>query len=577
MKNIRTKYQIYLNAFLILLISSGNIISQNTPEHDVIISVERIWDRATHNAFTGLIEFKGKLYCTFRESDGHVSDINGTIRVITSDDGQNWHSVAHIFEQGVDLRDPQLSVTPDNRIMLNIGGSIYTNGKLEGMLPKVSFSDKTGMNFSAPQNIFIDEKVKSGKDWLWRATWSQGKSYATIYQPGKEKSVQLIVSDDGINYKFITTFDVIGGNETTLRFAPDNRMIAVVRRDKERNGSIGVSKPPYKKWDWNELESRLGGPDLILLENGNMLCATREYPSDHHEKTIISKVDLDGSFTKLLTLPSGGDCSYPGFVMKDGILHVSYYSTHEEKTAIYMAKILDLKYAYDGFERVSKPNISSDKNGVVELSCKDDQAEIIYTLDGSIPSAMNGYTYDKSIIITRTTLLRAVVIIAKYPTSKVLTQNVGTDIYQKSQTVNKKLQAGLMYEYYEGKVPDTHEISELAKNKTGITPNIATSPKSRDINYAFIYTGYIKIPEDGVYTFYLTSNDGSRFYLNDELAINNDGLHGIREESVVVSLSKGYHKISLSYFQLGGGQKLALEWSSKKTKRIEVPASVFYH
>jgi hypothetical protein len=36
--------------------------SQNTPEHDAIISVERIWDRAAHNAFTSLIEFDGKMY-----------------------------------------------------------------------------------------------------------------------------------------------------------------------------------------------------------------------------------------------------------------------------------------------------------------------------------------------------------------------------------------------------------------------------------------------------------------------------------------------------------------------------------
>ena len=461
--------------------------------------------------------------------------------------------------------------------MLNIGGSVYTNGKLEGMSPKVSFSDGAGMNFSPLQKIFIDKKIKSGKDWLWRATWSQGKSYATIYQPSKEKSVQLIVSDDGINYKFITTFDVIGGNETTLRFTPDNRMIAVVRRDKDRNGSIGNSKPPYKNWEWNELESRLGGPDLILLENGNMLCATREYPPDHIEKTIIAKVDLDGSFTKLLTLPSGGDCSYPGLVMIDGILHVSYYSSHEEKTAIYLAKILDLKYAYDGFKRVSVPKVASDKNGVVKLSCEDDQVKIIYTLDGSIPTALNGYTYDKPINITKTTLLRAAAIKNKYPTSNILNQNVGTDIYQKAHTTDKKLQDNLKYEYYEGEAQNTHEISGLAKIKTGITPNITTSLRSRDVNYAYIYFGYIKVPEDGVYTFYLTSNDGSRFYLNDELAINNDGPHGVREESVVVSLSKGYHKISLSYFQLGGGQKLKLEWSGKNFKRVEVPNSFFYH
>ncbi len=571
------RIQKYLITFLVFFISSSEIISQNTPEHELILSVERIWDRAAHNAFTSLIEFNGKFYCSFRESSGHVSDINGTIRVIESEDGQNWSSVAHIFERGVDLRDPQLTVTLDNRIMLNIGGSLYTNGKLEGMEPKVSFSDVNGKNFSDPQKVFIDEKIKSGKDWLWRATWNNDICYATIYQPTKEKSVQLIKSTDGINYTFVTTFEVIGGNETTLRFTSDDKMIAVVRRDRERNGILGISESPYKTWEWNELEERLGGPDLIILKNGNMICATREYPPDHNEKTILAKVDLDGKFTKLLTLPSGGDCSYPGFVMKDNILHVSYYSSHDEKTAIYLAKMVDLKYGYDSFERVSKPFISSDKNGVVILACKDTKAEIKYTLDGTMPTSLNGYTYSQPIEISRTTLLRAVSIRSKYPESNVLNKNVGTNIFQKSQKIDKKLKNGLMYNYYEGQVKSTKVIDRLPIIKTGISTSVKTTQRNRNTNYAFIYKGFIDINEDGVYTFYLTSNDGSRLYLNDELAINNDGAHGKREESVVVSLRKGYHKIKLDYFQMGGGQELKLEWSGANFEKVEIPETVLFH
>jgi hypothetical protein len=246
----------YMVLIIFLFGSCGWVISQNSPEHDLIISVERIWDRAAHNAFTGLVEYQGKLYCCFRESEGHVSDINGTIRIIASADGQNWYSVAHIFEPGVDLRDPQLSVTPGNRIMLNMGGSIYINGKLERMEPRVSFSDTKGEKFSVPEKIMIDNKIKIGKEWLWRTTWHHGKSYGTIYQPARERSLHLMVSDDGLNYQYITTLDVNGGNETTLRFTPDNRMIAIVRCS--GNGFIGVSKPPYNIWKWNELESRLG-------------------------------------------------------------------------------------------------------------------------------------------------------------------------------------------------------------------------------------------------------------------------------------------------------------------------------
>ena len=233
--------------------------------------------------------------------------------------------------------------------MLNIGGSIYTGGKLTAMYPKVSFSNSDGKSFSSPQNITVDPVIRTGKDWLWKATWHNGKAYVGAYQPTKEKSVQLLVSEDGIDYKYVTTFDVSNGNETTLRFNKNNEMIAVVRRDKG-NGAIGISSPPYKNWKWNDLEIRLGGPDLIVLDDGSLLCATREYlPSK--QQTMIARVDTTGKTTKLFSLPSGGDCSYPGFLMKDNTLLVSYYSSHEEKTAIYLARIAYSKSLFDSLER----------------------------------------------------------------------------------------------------------------------------------------------------------------------------------------------------------------------------------
>ncbi len=73
-----------LSFFLIFL--PVYIIAQNSPEKMAIISVERIWDRAEHSAFTSLIIHKDKLYCAFREGTGHTPGINGTIRVIASND-----------------------------------------------------------------------------------------------------------------------------------------------------------------------------------------------------------------------------------------------------------------------------------------------------------------------------------------------------------------------------------------------------------------------------------------------------------------------------------------------------------
>jgi len=105
--------------FLIFLAAAAAANAQ-TPKLK-LVSVQKIWDRAGHNAFTDLIRWHDKWYCTFREADAHVGG-DGKLRVLESPDGTAWEPVALIAEEGIDLRDPNLSITPDDRLMIVAGG-----------------------------------------------------------------------------------------------------------------------------------------------------------------------------------------------------------------------------------------------------------------------------------------------------------------------------------------------------------------------------------------------------------------------------------------------------------------------
>lgn len=98
-------------------------------ENPKILEVRKIWDQGKHNAFTDLIRFQNKWYCTFRESEGHVGG-DGSIRLLESQDGEEWKSVANITEAGIDLRDPKLSIANDGRLMIVAGGSVYRGGRV---------------------------------------------------------------------------------------------------------------------------------------------------------------------------------------------------------------------------------------------------------------------------------------------------------------------------------------------------------------------------------------------------------------------------------------------------------------
>ncbi|MCX8038388.1 MAG: exo-alpha-sialidase [Candidatus Sumerlaeia bacterium] len=306
-----------------------------------LVSVRKIWDRGAHNAFTDLIRFSDRWFCSFREAEGHVKG-DGKLRVLTSEDGQAWESAALLAEDGIDLRDPKLSITPDGRLMMVAGGSVYREGKLVGRQPRVVFS-ADGRNWSPTQRVLGEG------EWLWRVTWHNGRAYGVSYNAsaGKDRyatwGLKLVASEDGVNYREIVKLDVPDHpSETTLRFRDDGEMIALVRRESGSTfGWIGTSRPPYTEWKWHETQYRLGGPNFIILPDGTMWAASRYHHPDG-PKTILARFGPT-TYEPVLTLPSGGDCSYPGLVWHDNMLWMSYYSSHEGKACIYLAKIRLIK------------------------------------------------------------------------------------------------------------------------------------------------------------------------------------------------------------------------------------------
>ncbi len=302
---------------------------------------KKIWDQAQHNAFTDLIRFKNTFYCTFREGSGHVPGINGTIRILRSEDGQKWTSTALLKKDGFDLRDPGFSETSDGRLMLLMGGSVYDNGKLLGRTSHVSFFNPLTGGFSDPQPVKFDTGVKTGTNWLWRVKWYKQIAYGVIYSWNDNGSaISLVSSCNGIDYSLVKSFDIEGRpNETALRFLPGGELILLVRReDKNQNGLLGRSKYPYQDWEWINTGFRLGGPNIIIIPSGDIIIGTRTFGKDGSHTGLLG-TDTDGRFRQILEFPSGGDTSYPGMVIFKKDLYISYYSSHEGKTSIYFAKV----------------------------------------------------------------------------------------------------------------------------------------------------------------------------------------------------------------------------------------------
>ncbi|MEJ7780411.1 MAG: hypothetical protein WKF68_12565 [Daejeonella sp.] len=325
---------------IILVIISGCAIKKESPTFGEI-EVTKIWDQAPHNAFTDLLRFKGSFYCTFREGPGHVSGPNGSARILKSTDGKIWQSVASFKLAGMDVRDPKLSITPDNRIMVLIDVETYKDGKVDTRKPYVSFSDKNGENFSQPELSVVDPDIAAKSDWVWRVTWDKGVGYAIDYQQG---TIYLLKTTDGKSFTNVSKIDVNGNpNESTIRFDKAGKMYVMIRREgDDKMGVLAKSDFPYTSWTFSKMNKRLGGPDFVFLNDTTLCIGSRLYEQqDKATKgyTAVFLSDLNGQIYKTIKLPSGGDTSYPGMLFYKKQLWFSYYSSHEGKTSIYLAKI----------------------------------------------------------------------------------------------------------------------------------------------------------------------------------------------------------------------------------------------
>jgi hypothetical protein len=294
-----------------------------------LIQLQCIWQQAPHNAFTDLISFNDALWCVFREGSAHVSP-DGAFRVLRSTDGVDWQSVALLHDPQADLRDAKFSLSPDGRLLLLGAGALHDRSA--GSHQSYIWQSANGINWLAAQ------PVGERNIWLWRMAWRDDEAFSVGYKIGQPQCVRLYQGQNALQLQPLA--DIYSGsyaNESGLLFSADGTALCLLRRDPE-HGLFGHSSAPYTHWQWQDIGCRIGGPQWLQLADGRLLACVRLY--DNTVRTSLCWIDRQtGRLSEALALPSGGDCSYAGMVLRDSTLYVSYYSSHDGQSAIYFATV----------------------------------------------------------------------------------------------------------------------------------------------------------------------------------------------------------------------------------------------
>ncbi len=114
---------------------------------------------------------------------------------------------------------------------------------------------------------------------------------------------------------------------------------------------------------------------------------------------------------------------------------------------------------------------------------------------------------------------------------------------------------------YEGTWNVLPDFTALTPIATGQSDTIGLGVTAQTETFGLVFTHTLTVPSDGVYTFTTTSDDGTKLYIDEQLVVNNDGLHGARTIANTIPLTAGTHSLRVEFFERFGGQVLSVSYA----------------
>lgn len=257
----------------------------------------------------------------------------------------------------------------------------------------------------------------------------------------------------------------------------------------------------------------------------------------------------------------------------DIVVRVPPNAPHPASTPIAL-EIVGEPSVYDT-PRIVAPSTQLVNYVQARIETSSDELDVHYTLNGTDPGV--GSPRCTGVVrVDRTCQLRAQAFLdgrAVTPVSSMRFERV-LPILPVSPT---GVEPGLLREVHAGdwkSIPDFDQL-EATGSEPVAAPVLDATLERESVGARF--TGFLRVPEDEVYTFGLASDDGSRLWIGGDLVVDNDGLHGAVLETGTAALGAGLHPITLEWFNQVGSAALELSWARLDGELEPVPAAAFSH
>jgi len=202
-----------------------------------------------------------------------------------------------------------------------------------------------------------------------------------------------------------------------------------------------------------------------------------------------------------------------------------------------------------------------------------------YTLDGTEPT-INSPVCKEKIEINRPCTLKVRSVVSNYKNVPTVTSVFSEGDYLNGLKTVENLKPGLKYSYFEGLWDSVPDFSKLTPKKTGSSETLDLKFSLKKDSFGVQFKGYLHITKKDLYYLWVTSDDGSKVYLNDELLFDNDGVHSADNPVVkLVPLNPGYYPIRIDYFERTGGEAITLGRAiiGKTTQAMPLPKEMLFY
>ncbi|BEG99237.1 GH92 family glycosyl hydrolase [Bacteroides sedimenti] len=298
----------------------------------------------------------------------------------------------------------------------------------------------------------------------------------------------------------------------------------------------------------------------IHLANGKTLTITANCSEENKyiDKVVLNGKEIETNFITYKQLMEGGEFCFTLFSQPN--LH--------RGTGVEAAP-----YSYTKGKMVSVPCVDKDLNlfldkTEVQLMSATPGAEIRYTLNGTEPTPESPL-YKKPLSLKQSAWIIARAYKNGYQPSRILSIHATKAEFRKAEQV-APVQNGTSFSYYEGLYSKVDDIEKSPVVMTGIMKEPSIDKARQEDHFAYIFTGMLYIPEDGVYGFNTCSDDGSVLYIGNEKVVDNDGSHAAIEATGKIALKKGFHSYKLLYFEDYEGQGFSWAWKTPASKQFTI-------